>query len=74
MTDKLKPCPFCGGDAHWGVPCDTLVIIACSSDKCGWELALDSEEEALRCWNTRPAEDALRDEIERLRAKRGYDQ
>ena len=50
--DKLKPCPFCGGDAHtlrigswWCVACRTP--FCCDVGKC------DTEAEAIAAWNAR---------------------
>lgn len=54
---KLKPCPFCGGEAKIIVSggCDgedCLVWVCC--DECGAESALlDSTEEATAAWNRR---------------------
>lgn len=59
---ELKPCPFCGGKAFWdsefsGVYCH-----------CGAEITfLESDEEAAEKWNSRPIEDALKEENKRLR-------
>jgi len=68
MTE-LKPCPFCGKDS-------TEIY----RDDSGWWYALcgNCQHEgtpdlgksgAREAWNTRPIEDAMRAEIERLRAK-----
>ena len=58
MTSKLKPCPFCGGDAliHSKALADgfgTAYWAAC--EKCGKGDTLPSftEEEAAAAWNTR---------------------
>lgn len=59
---ELKPCPFCGGKAFWdsefsGVYCH-----------CGAEITFcESDKEAAEKWNTRPIEDALKEENKRLR-------
>jgi Lar family restriction alleviation protein len=71
----LKPCPFCGKhdvDVGWWA---TTYSIACND--CRFELESDLAEpiylndqvkhECIQRWNTRPAEDALRAEMERLR-------
>lgn len=58
----LKPCPFCGGKAFWdsefsGVYCH-----------CGAEITFcESDKEAAEKWNSRPIEDALKEENKRLR-------
>ena len=50
--DKLKPCPFCGGEAQtlrigswWSIACRTP--FCCDVGKC------DTEAEAIEAWNTR---------------------
>jgi len=54
MSEELKPCPFCGGNAL-----STLDPEKISCDDCGgrmiyyYNLSVDEE------WNTRPLEDAL---------------
>ena len=58
MSEELKPCPFCGGEAEWdeqGVSCSNV-------EGCDFDAYVDRER-----WNIRPVEDALRAEIERLR-------
>ena len=65
MSDQtLKPCPFCGHAAQtvvsFGEPVAGCVNGVC--DLCDTEW-LDEE-----AWNTRPVEDALRAENDRLRA------
>ena len=68
MSKELRECPFCGGEdveylpdgfGNWLVGCVTcdyrIQCVSCT------------EDEAIRYWNTRPAEDALRAENERLK-------
>jgi len=75
MTEKLKPCPFCAGKnprittttAYPDTPRETVwYAIECNiCDATGdWDLG---ESGAIAKWNTRPVEDALRAENERLR-------
>lgn len=67
MTDKLKPCPFCGSEAlivdddkeHYGV------FIACSKCCSSTEI-FKTEDEALISWNSRPIENELTGKIEKL--------
>ena len=61
MTDELKPCPFCGGEAHisassdgYGVECWNRRCIDMQMDE------LPTEAEAIDAWNTR-AERTCRD-------------
>lgn len=66
MTEKLKPCPFCGGEAQ---------IIRCNSGKyqcfcrncgCAQTMFFDSPEEVPEEWNARPIENELVEKIEKL--------
>lgn len=40
MTEKLKPCPFCGGEAHVAeyhgtmIPSDYIYFVSCRSINC----------------------------------------
>ena len=53
MSEELKPCPFCGGDAeitkwHEGY------FVECKKQRCGGTIgAYKTEEEAIEAWNTR---------------------
>lgn len=53
MTDKLKPCPFCGGvgTLHSLDMCETLYAVCM---KCGARTRLfDTGKEAIENWNRR---------------------
>lgn len=57
MKEELKCCPFCGGEARaltdpTGNQYDNLV--ACTNCCAGTATDYDSQEEAIRAWNTRP--------------------
>lgn len=70
-TTELKPCPFCGGEGdlynanvrkpdHDGTKqCNW--VVDCSVCNFGNEFE-NSSEAAAKAWNTRPTEDALREE------------
>jgi Lar family restriction alleviation protein len=67
MSDKLKPCPYCGSEAElvrgaasfgWYVACTDCIAAG------AWDLG---ESGATERWNTRPREDALVAKVERLR-------
>lgn len=74
MSDKLKPCPLCGGDAklesHPGwiksVHYQELWTVSCT--KCTLEntMHLTCPEDAIYRWNRRPLEDALSKRIAEL--------
>lgn len=53
MTEqKLKPCPFCGGEASIYVAYDDGYCVCC--DECGCCLPVyNTEEDAIREWNRR---------------------
>lgn len=78
MSEELKPCPFCEGNA--GVTCDGPESAEYYYGECRKCQAIgeasESWHEAVAAWNTRPIEDALRDRIdalEWLREVEGYD-
>ena len=58
MSEKLKPCPFCGGEAYLEPASDTPSIVICM--KCGargkwFEVSKHycSDEKAIEAWNRR---------------------
>lgn len=67
MTNELKKCPFCWSEVemHRGVYSQ---YIMCRNKECE-AMSLSNMDGAvvLKAWNTRPIEDALRAENERLR-------
>ena len=65
MSEELKPCPFCGGKAHFGENHDYHTI--CCND-CWYNIgASENKNTVIKHWNTRPIEDGLTEEIDRLR-------
>ena len=65
---KLKPCPFCGGEAHKRIafPFDpdgmemNMYIVGCKT--CDIEFSrLWDEDRAIELWNNRPVEDRIRE-------------
>lgn len=69
---ELKPCPKCGGKAVLDDEYEDdhfLYYVRCNGDlHCVATKSYPTEQEAIDDWNTRPGEDALRAEVERLRA------
>lgn len=64
MTEKLKPCPFCGSSAI--VDMDELSCVACQT--CGADMPYLLKEHAASRWNRRapcPACAALRKTLDR---------
>ena len=63
--DELKPCPFCGSSntIKHSPQYSNQVYHECN--ECGCSVAFYSDERDF--WNTRPAEDALTAEVERLK-------
>ena len=57
MTEKLKPCPFCGGKAKFGANkscCGRTVRIDCTNPECGGCVTtFSSKAEATKAWNRR---------------------
>ena len=55
MTEQLKPCPFCGGEAEFigGLPKSGCDRVECT--KCWAEVYGDDRDEAIAAWNTRAA-------------------
>lgn len=68
MTEKLKPCPFCGGEASLRIDTahSTACLIGCCTIGCfGHEQWEETEAEAIAAWNRRAAlaeHDAARDD------------
>ena len=63
MNEKLKLCPFCGGDL---IERERLY---CHNDRKCWMPAVGVRKELfsdILLWNNRPLEDALQAEVERL--------
>ena len=60
MKDKLKPCPFCGGEATLveDIYNDQLYnYVICSNDDCNANTGrCDTEDEAITKWNKRVSE------------------
>ena len=58
MTEELKPCPFCGGEARIDVDIDDRhenldVMVYCEECGCQTPDGYESIEEAVSTWNTR---------------------
>lgn len=54
-TERLKPCPFCGGGAHMFQVCgDGDYVVGCDAEGC-WTTqgAYATEAEAVAAWNRR---------------------
>jgi Lar family restriction alleviation protein len=71
--DKLKGCPFCGGEAR-RFYCGETTFFACNN--CHANLYLkDTEELTIAAWNTRPTETALQETLKTIyKATEGWAQ
>lgn len=75
MSEELKPCPMCGAKP---VSKDKHHLAICHEPHCFFAhplhnanfniISSDSVAEQIKAWNTRPAEDDLKAEIEGLKA------
>ena len=66
--DKLKPCPFCGKRVEISQSYLSFRYFIQCEDCCS-TVAYDTKEEISKFWNTRPAEEALKAEVEMLKAE-----
>ncbi len=54
MSEKLKPCPFCGSDdVHLYCVNDKGSLVECNNCCYSIDYCLLSEEETIKTWNTR---------------------
>lgn len=72
--DKLEPCPFCGNKDviladYRLVGNSTCWVITCLH--CRLAMSGANKQLLLNLWNTRPAEEALKEELERLKTELG---
>ena len=55
--DKLKPCPFCGGDVHFDRSYSYFRDVVVYCDGCDMVVTLDdcaaSDDDIVRAWNRR---------------------
>ena len=57
---KLKPCPFCGGDAIIYYPAHNTVAVLCSRWKCGAMISIGDArriDEVAERWNRRQSDE-----------------
>ena len=66
MSNKLKPCPFCGGHAIIDGCDDTLWIVICK--ECNASIGYkETKEEAIEEWNRRVQPTFTPDELDAIR-------
>ena len=66
MSDKLKPCPFCGGKAIIDGCDETLWIVICK--KCNASIGYkETEREAIEAWNMRVESTFTPDELDAIK-------
>lgn len=66
MTEKLKPCPFCGGEAEI-IEEGIGFNIKCADCYAEMTPFVTDKREAIKMWNTRPIEDDLQKELDEAR-------
>ena len=77
MRGKLKPCPFCGSEAHLmgsGKDDESLFDVICLNRKCtlraGTQISFFTADSAISAWNNRTIKSAIRAQvIEEVRAE-----
>lgn len=70
MSEELKPCPFCGNSEDLTVTRinNSTGYRRIECKKCDYNRYIyGTKQDAIRKWNTRPAEEALKAEVERLK-------
>ena len=67
MTEELKPCPFCGGEAKCIEFYGLYHVICCNCHIAGKDCS--TRESAVSAWNTRLIENELSEKIEKLEAE-----
>ena len=63
MTDKLKPCPFCGGEAFEYYSGSQLEFCEVVCKECGCRSKRKTEEEAIASWNNRRPMDRIAEQL-----------
>ena len=67
MTENLKRCPFCGGEAKCIEFYGLYHVICCNCYVAGKDCS--TRESAVSAWNSRPVEDELHGRIEELESE-----
>ena len=67
MTEELKRCPFCGGEAKCIEYYGLYHVVCCDCYTTGRDCP--SIETACKAWNSRPIENELTERIEELEAE-----
>ena len=66
MTDKLKNCPFCGGEAFEYYSGSQFEFCEVVCKECGCRSKRKTEEEAIEAWNTRKPMDGIVEKLEEM--------
>jgi hypothetical protein len=70
MSEELRECPFCGGEAVFHYIKDSRYHCWVECENGDADTGMFSIDElAIKHWNSRPTEDALKAEVERLKAE-----
>ena len=65
---KMIDCPFCGGEDVELIKFHTYITVGCMV--CDYKIQLDncSEADAVKFWNTRPAENRMMRKLEKIKS------
>lgn len=66
MTDKLRECPFCGGEAFEYYSGSQLEFCEVVCKECGCRSKRNTEAEAIAAWNNRKPMDRIVEQLEGL--------
>lgn len=69
MTEELKRCPFCGGEAEIIGYDNGTYRCVCLNCVCAQDMFFDSPEESAEEWNNRSIEDEFHEKIEKLESE-----
>ena len=64
MTDKLRECPFCGGEAFEYYSGNQFEICEVVCKECGCRSKRKTEDEAIAAWNNRKPMDRIVEQLE----------
>lgn len=69
MTKKLKPCPFCGGEAQLAKLGKQVWVMRCTQCECKLNQIYKTEQQAIEAWNRREPMDKIVEQLEELKKR-----